>query len=128
MPNIRELVLTLNQGSKNSKNWAKEPTINCGFLTWLFYENHQFFETETFTGGSAFLSTFLCRVKHQGRGIAKIGGPGQGAGDSQAQPWILGMSSTLGLSWYHESSSLVLGTLKKLSCQSATGIRSKTIF
>ncbi len=82
-PNILELGFTLNQGSKNSKNWVKEPTINCGFITWLFHENHHFFETETFgiqflhAGGSAFFSTFLCRVKHQGGGIAKIWGPGQ---------------------------------------------------
>jgi hypothetical protein len=45
-PNIIELAFTLNQRSKNSKNWAKVPTINCGCLTWLFHENHQFFETE----------------------------------------------------------------------------------
>jgi hypothetical protein len=96
LPNIRELVFTLNQGSKNSKNWAKEPAINCGFLTWLFHKNHQFFETETFASGSAFFSTFLCRVKHQGGGLARIWCLGQGAGDSQAQPWILGMSLTLG--------------------------------
>ncbi len=111
-PNIIELVFALNQRSKNSKNWAKEPTINCGFLTWLFHGNHQFFETETFAGGSAFFSTFLWRVKHQGGGIAKIRGLGQGAGDSQAQPRILGMSQTLGQSWYHGSSFLVLGTSK----------------
>jgi hypothetical protein len=109
-PNIIELVFTLNQRSKNSKNWAKEPTINCGFLTWLFHGNHQFFKTETFAGGSAFFSTFLWRVKHQAGGIAKIRGLGQGAGDSQAQPWILGMSQTLGRSWYDGSSFLVLGT------------------
>ncbi len=45
-PHIIWLVFTLNQRSKNSKNWAKVPTINCGFLTWLFHENHQFLETE----------------------------------------------------------------------------------
>jgi hypothetical protein len=99
-PNIMELGFTLNQGSRNSKNWVKEPTINCGFITWLFHENHQFFETETFgvlflcAGGSAFFSTFLCRVKHQGGDIAKRRGPRPG--ESQAQPWILGMSLTLG--------------------------------
>jgi len=61
-PNIIKLGFTLNQGSKNSKNWFKEPTINCGFITWLFRENHQFFQTFGIqflhAGGSAFFSTF----------------------------------------------------------------------
>jgi hypothetical protein len=53
---------------------------------------------------------------------------GPRTGESQAQPWILGMSPTLGYSWYHGCSFLVLGTLKKLSYQSTTDIRSKNIF
>jgi hypothetical protein len=53
LPNIIELILTLNRGSRRCKNQVKEPTLNWRFFAGFLCENLQFFE---------FFSRFRIRV------------------------------------------------------------------